>query len=176
MGKIHKIAKVKLIAGLIAADVNNFELAKKALCRKFGPIDCASPVYNFDLTNYYEREMGQNLKRQFLSFRDLISPEKIAKIKIYTNRIEKMLSKNDTRIVNIDPGYITGAKLILATTKDYSHRVYLGKGIFAEVTLYFKNNTFCPFEWTYPDYKTKNYIDTFNGVRKIYMEQIKSKY
>ncbi len=115
----------------------------------------------------------------------MIAPTKLAKIKLFTNKLEKRYSppeadppsaeKNGKRLVNIDPGYVTASKLVLATAKDYYHRIYLDKGIFAEVTLYFKCGGFQSFEWTYPDYKTKGYIETFNRIREIYMQQIESK-
>lgn len=174
MGSIKKVLLVKLILGLITQSEANFIVAQNALKRKFGDIDYKSPIYDFKLTNYYEQEFGPGLKRQFLSFSKLINPEKLAKIKVITNEIEKKYSAKDRRLINIDPGYITASKLILATTKDYSHRIYLRKGIFAEVTLYFRNNTFNPWDWTYPDYKTKSYIEIFNKIREIYMRQIQT--
>ncbi|MBU3958775.1 MAG: DUF4416 family protein, partial [Candidatus Omnitrophica bacterium] len=100
-------------------------------------------------------------------------PHTLAKIKIITNQIEKKLSSAESRRINIDPGYLTLAKLILATTKDYRHRIYLRKGIYAEVTLSYQGKTFCPWEWTFADYKTVEYIDIFNRIRELYAQQIK---
>ncbi len=139
------------------------------MSKKFGAVDYKSPIYDFNLTDYYRKEMGPSLKRQFLSFSELIAPTKLAKIKLFTNKLEKRYSKNGKRLINIDPGYVTASKLVLATTENYYHRIYLDRGIFAEVTLYFKKGSFQPFEWTYPDYKTKGYIETFNHIREIYM-------
>ena len=85
------------------------------------------------------------------------------------------MAKGISRIINIDPGYLDLSKLILASTKDYKHRIYLTKGIYAEVTLFYQDKTFCPWEWTYPDYKTGEYIEIFNRIRQIYAEQIKEK-
>ncbi|MBN1405192.1 MAG: DUF4416 family protein [Candidatus Omnitrophica bacterium] len=174
MGRIKKILPVKLICGLIAQNENNFLAAQGLLKRKFARIDYVSPVFDFKLTDYYEKEFGSNLKRQFLSFSKLIDPGKLPAIKIATNKIESKYFRNGMRLVNMDPGYISASKLVLATTKDYSHRLYIQKGIFAEVTLYYRNNTFNPWEWTYTDYKSAEYIETFNAVRKIYMSQIKN--
>ena len=184
MGKIRKVPPVKLISGIITGDENNFDIVCEVLSKKFGAIDYKSPIYDFNLTNYYQKEMGPEPKRQFLSFSELIAHTKLAKIKLFTNKLEKRYSppevdppsaeKNGKRLINIDPGYITASKLVLATTKDYYHRIYLDKGIFAEVTLYFKSGSFQSFEWTFPDYKTKGYIETFNHIREIYMRQIKS--
>jgi len=173
MGRIRKVLPVKLISGIITADTANFDIAQKVLSKKFGAIDYKSPIFDFNLTDYYQDEMGTGLKRLFFSFSSLIEPSKLAKFKLYTNKIEKKFSKNNRRLINIDPGYITASKLILATTKDYCHRIYLNDAIFAEVTLYFINKSFRPREWTYPDYKTKGYIETFNHIREIYLRQIK---
>lgn len=168
-----RIRGAKLISGIITADKNNFNIVSKILSKKFGTIDYKSPIYNFNLTDYYQKEMGPNLKREFFSFYKLIEPAKLAEVKLYTNKIEKRFSKKGKRLVNIDPGYITASKLVLATTKDYSHRMYLKNNIFAEITLYFKDDTFNPWQWTYPDYRTKGYIETFNHIRELYMRQLK---
>jgi len=100
---------------------------------------------------------------------------RLFKIKINTNIIEEKLSKHGLRIINIDPGYLDMAKLILASTKDYKHRIYLDKGIYAEITLFYQNKNFTPWEWTYPDYKSSDYIAIFNHIRALYAEQIKNK-
>ncbi len=175
MGKIRRVLPVKLISGIITGDENNFDIVQGILSKKFGAVDYKSPIYDFNLTDYYRKEMGPSPKRQFLSFSESTAPTKLAKIKLFTNKLEKRYSKNGKRLINIDPGYVTASKLVLATTKDYSHRIYLDKGIFAEVTLYFKSGSFQPFEWTYPDYKTRDYIESFNHIREIYMQQIESK-
>lgn len=166
MGKICKQESVKLIIGLIGKE-NLFSKVKAKLLTKFGMIDFSSTILAFTSTDYYNREMGSDLKRQFLSFKRLISPDMLPDIKNYTNTLESnFYSGNKRRLVNIDPGYLSIAKLVLATTKDHQHRIYLGKGIFAEVTLRYKGKTFCSWDWTYPDYCTKEYISIFNQLRK----------
>lgn len=183
---------VKLIAGIIASSENIFFKTEEALQRIFGPLDYRSKTIKFDFTDYYQRDMGPDLKRRFVSFERLIDPIALSRIKLITNRLERRLSKDINpvrnivsegdneisngvksvrRAVNIDPGYITGAKLVLASTKDYSHRIYLEKGIYAEVTLYYKKGSFRYWDWTYPDYKTEDYIRIFNEIRSIYMRQ-----
>ncbi len=172
MGRINKVLPVKLISGIITGDINNFAAAEKILSRKFGSIDYKSPIYDFDQTDYYEKEMGPALKRRFVSFSRLIDPVRLPSIKLYANKIEKRFSKNNKRRVNIDPGYIAASKLILASTKDFSHRIYLRGGVYAEVTLYYKDRDFRALDWTYPDFKTAQYIETFNHIRNIYMGQL----
>lgn len=118
--------------------------------------------------------MGRDLKRKFISFEKLIPPEKLSKIKIFTNKIEAKLSKNGSRSINIDPGYLNLSKLILASTKDYAHRMYIGNDICAEIALFYQEKSFRPWEWTYPDYKTNEYISLFNRIRETYAQQIKN--
>lgn len=167
MGTIKKERPVKLIVGFIFGQESPLNKAKTYLERRFGRIDFESQAIPFTHTDYYENEFGKNLKRRFVSFKKLISPTDLAKIKIITNRIEKRLSRGTHRLINIDPGYLDLAKLILASTKDYKHRLYLGEGIWAEVTLFYQNKTFKPWEWTYPDYKTAEYIAIFNQIREL---------
>lgn len=175
MGMPEKPSAVKLIAGIIASSNMIFDKAEKFLAKAFGKVDYKSPCIDFDYTDYYSRDMGEGLSRVFLSFERLISPERLPVIKLFTNKIEARLAKGFkgelNRPANIDPGYITAAKLILASTKDYSHRVYLAKGIYAENTLYYRDKRFMPFDWTYPDYRTGEYRDVFAEIRKILMKQ-----
>lgn len=175
MGKIRHHKPVKLICGLIGRDEDTFSSIYRILSRKFGQIDFKSQIMKFDHTAYYQRELGPHLKRQFLSFYRLIKPEFLPKIKLFTNWLEKKFSsgpQKNKRQINIDPGYITQSKLILATTKNYQHRVYLSKGIYAEVTLRFTKGGFKTYEWTHPDYKTEEYSAIFNQIRKIYLTNL----
>ncbi|MBI4335268.1 MAG: DUF4416 family protein [Candidatus Omnitrophica bacterium] len=162
--------KTKLIAGLIAKSNKAFEEAKRALVKHFGKVDFESDVLDFDYTDYYEKEFGRDLKRKFLSFKKPAGEDELARIKTLTNGIEKVLSENGRRRVNIDPGCLSLGKLILATTKDNSHRIYLGKGIFAEVTLRYIDGGFKPLEWTYPDYRSKEYLEIFEEIRRLYKD------
>jgi hypothetical protein len=175
MGKIKKSAPVKIIAGLIASEERLFDKVSAILSKRLGAIDNESKPCSFNYTNYYTREMGNGLKRKFLSFERLVQPDGIEKVKIFTNHIEKRLSRHGKRSVNIDPGYLSDSKLVLLTTKDYCHRLYLNKGIYAEVTLYFREGEFRPWEWSYPDYKTSAYKDFFGRVRQCYCEQLRLK-
>jgi len=173
MGEIKNHHSVKLIVGFIYKDKLSFDKTKAVLIKKFGPIDFESNILSFCHTDYYEKEFGKNLTRSFISFKKLISPEKLPAIKILTNRIEKKSAVKGSRLINIDPGYLDLAKLVLASSKDFFHRIYLNKGILAEITLVFQGKTFRPWEWTYPDYKTPEYIEIFNHIRDIYENQIK---
>jgi len=172
MGIILKRKAVKLFIGFIYKDEAAFQNALKRLEKYYGKADFQSRPFEFLHTDYYRREMGDALLRKFAGFRRLILPQELPAIKLLTNRIEKLLLKNNKRTVNIDPGYLDPAKVILATTKDYNHRIYLDKGIFAEVTLFFSQGEFRPWQWTYPDYGSREYAQVFEEIRKIYVRQI----
>lgn len=173
MGTIRKPHPVKLFAAFIFKEEAVLAKAKALLSKRFGAIEFESETKAFSHTRYYEEEFGAGLKRQFISFRKLIRPEQLADIKLTTNRIEARLSGDKKRTVNIDPGYIDLAKCVLASTKDYKHRIYAGKGIYTEVTLFFQGKTFQPWEWTYPDYRSPEYISILNSIRELYAKQIK---
>ncbi len=174
MGKARKHNPVKLIIGFIFKEETFFNKAKTVLKRRFGPIDFQSQALPFEGTNYYQKEFGSGLKRKFISFKKLIHPQCLVKTKLITNKIEGKMSKGGFRLINIDPGCLDLGKLILATTKDHKHRIYIDKGIYAEVTLFYENKSFRPWPWTYPDYRADEYIEIFNQIRDIYAEQVKN--
>jgi hypothetical protein len=169
MGTVRMPERVGLIAALMALDLEWIDRAKSILVRQLGPIVLQSDPFPFDFSSYYQREMGDHLVKQFISFQGLIAMDQIGEIKRTTNHIEQQLGYVQEGIlrrrVNIDPGYVAPSKLVLATTKDYDHRIYLGKGIYAEVTLRYRHGHFQPSEWTYPDYRTELALDFFTRVR-----------
>ncbi|MCK4326268.1 DUF4416 family protein [bacterium] len=171
MGQVRRPEPVKLIIGMISGETGLFALLQERLSQKFGQIDFKSDLMPFNHTHYYEPEMGKDLKRKFVSFQLLVDPENIADVKIFTNNLERefLYPNSNRRRINLDPGYIEPSKLILASTKNYQHRIYLGKGIYGEVTLRWTKGSFQHRPWTYPDYKSKDYIEVFNQIRKIYL-------
>jgi len=178
MWQLKEPKPVKFIIGILAADRQCLHTAVEALTSKFGRTDFVSNVWPFDKTDYYKDQTGEHILRQFVSFERLVNPAKLAKIKHRTNKLEQKLAAKLAlplpRPVNLDPGIIEPSKLILASTKNYSHRIYIGKKIYAEVTLIFDKGRWCPFEYTYPDYKQQCYFDFFDKVRKRLLEQLKS--
>lgn len=175
MGKVRICPPVKLICGLIFREDEVLNKAMTHLVRRFGKIDYESETLAFIYTDYYAKEFGTDLRRKFISFARLIDPAGLYRVKLFSNNIEERLSRASFRLINIDPGYLDLSKLVLASTKDYSHRIYLNKGIFAEITLSFQDKSFRPLEWTYPDYRTAEYISIFNHLRDVYSGQIKHK-
>ncbi len=174
--KINIQKPVKLICSLLFTSQELLIKTENTLSEEFGLIDLHSDLIPFDMTDYYVDELGKNILRKYISFEKLIDIVKLPDIKIWTNKIEIDLENKETdkRRVNIDPGYLTLSKMVLATTKNYSHRIYLRDGIYAEVTLHYQNKSFIPWEWTYPDYKLKKTIAFFTNVRAIYKEQLKT--
>jgi len=133
-----------------------------------------SEIMNFDYTDYYEKEMGRNLRRRIVGFETLISPDKISTIKNLTNELEVSLSPEpNKRVVNIDPGYINAYHLILTTTKPCPHRPYLQKGIYADLTLIYRKQSFRALPWTYPDYQSDKMIAIMNVLRQKYLFQFR---
>ena len=167
MGNPANPVHVKLIASLICQKEDTFSSVLKEMVSHFGSLDFVSATMPFDFTEYYTEEMGKTLWRRIVGFETLIHPETLSSIKLMTNTIEKSLSPEpEQRTVNIDPGYMNRYHVILATTKPAPHRPYLRDGIYADLTLIYRNKSFQPLEWTYPDYRQEGIITLFNQFRK----------
>ena len=164
---------VKLVASLFSPEEKTLEEVTLELQAAYGSTDWMSPSLFFDRTRYYEKEMGWPLHRRFLSFKNLIRPEGIVDIKLQTNELEKRYVQEGKRKVNIDPGYIALERLVLATGKNYTHRMYLSKGIYADLTLVFHQESFQTLAWTYRDYADPVVIGYFNNVREHYKNQLR---
>ncbi len=173
MGKIKKPQKVKLVISCLTNQEKFIELVSNDLIKAFGEIEEISERFIFNHTKYYEREMGSNLFRRFIVIKPLFDREHIAEVKVITNNIENKYAINNKRQINLDPGYITLENFILFTTKNYTHRIYLEKGIYADLTLIFQKKEFNPLEWTYPDYSEKIIRDYLKKIREKYKEQLK---
>ena len=178
MWELKDPSAVKLIVGILAANEDVLGRAVGALRAEFGEIDLVSDVWPFKQTDYYRDETGENILRQFVSMKRLIEPGELAEIKHRTNRLEQELATGLRiglpRPVNLDPGIMEPSKLVLATTKNYSHRIYIGNKIYAEVTLIFDKGRWCAFEYTYPDYRQQCYHDFFSKVRMRLVEQLRT--
>ncbi|MBN2588800.1 MAG: DUF4416 family protein [Sedimentisphaerales bacterium] len=168
---------VKLIVGILAANHQCLHSAVDMLSDKFGRIDLSSEEWHFNQTDYYNDEIGTRILRKFVSFEKLIDPGKLAKIKILANKYEQKLAKSLSlplpRPINLDPGIIEPSKLILASTKNFSHRIYIGKKMYAEVTLVYDKGKWRHFEYTFPDYKQECYWEFLSKVRVRLVEQLK---
>ena len=169
----QKGKKVKLISSLFSQEEKVILSVITKMEMFFGPTDWISDTLSFDRTRYYEKEMGRPLYRRFIAFSRLISSDSLADIKLTTNKIENAHSINNKRRINIDPGYISLERLVLATGKNYTHRIYLSKGIYADLTLVFHAGTFNPLVWTYPDYRDEMTIACFNMIRNNYLRNLR---
>jgi hypothetical protein len=172
MGEVREPQPVKVFVGILLALPSTLPELHALLEDQLGPIDTQSHLLEFDYTNYYEPEMGSGLKRKLLGFGCLASPEALVELKIFTNRVEQTFAINGRRTVNLDPGYLTAARVVLASTKDFAHRLYLGKGIYGEVTLLYQKKDFRALPWTYPDYRSEAYRQFFRELRRVYMAQL----
>jgi hypothetical protein len=166
---------VKLIASLFSGDADLLNAAVQALSEKYGKADFISAPAPFTYTDYYEKEFGSSLIRRFVAFEQLIRPETLPEVKLWTNALEKRLVAEGRRRVNIDPGYLAKAHLILATGKGYTHRPCLREGIYADLTLIYRDKSFHPLPWTYPDYAGGEVIGMLTRIREKYLLQLKGK-
>lgn len=174
MGKAREPEPAKLFMSLITSEENLLKNGMKDLGEIFGGIDFISDVLPFNFTDYYAKEMGNDLFRRFITFSSLISRSLLPEIKLKTNGLEERYSTPvGHRKINIDPGYLCLEHVILATTKGYMHRPYLREGIYADLTLIYRNKSYQPLEWTYPDYRQVEVINLFNQFRKTYLEDLK---
>lgn len=175
MWEIQDILPVKLLVGVLASDEASLAASHIPLIEAYGPTDLVSEVYPFDMTAYYEQEAGPNMVRQFLAFENLIDPGRLAAIKHETNHMEQELAKQlDTpyqRPVNFDPGFVEPSKLVLASTKNFAHRIYIGDQMYAEVTMTYNRGTWESFPFTFPDYKSGRYNDYLSDVRACVVRQ-----
>lgn len=157
----------KIILGVLSREVKALEEVLKELKVDWGEIDLQSEIIPFSFTNYYEREMGKELFRLWVSYRKIFPAEAMKELKIKTTAVEsQFLNEKGGRIFNLDPGILTPSNLCLLTHKNYAHRIYLGDGIFCELTLLYRKGRFEPLPWTYPDYKTERALKFFQKVRE----------
>ena len=177
MGTPREPKPVKLFIALLANHETLFPALDKELSVIFGAVESASGVLPWTLTDYYRAEMGAGLLRRFISLGPLISPERLPEIKLATQGVEAnyrwVEGEKRGRRVNVDPGYLDAHKVVLATTKEASHRIYLRSGIYAEATLRFHSGSFQPFDHTYPDYRWPETISFFSSLRSLYLKQLK---
>ena len=176
MSTPQKPKPARLVIGMFMKDKDLFEPIVEQLIEKYGNIDMISKWFDFDFTDYYKPEMGGPLFRRMVTFQKLIDQTELVNVKLFTNDIEKKHSIKSQRCINIDPGYLVSERFILATGKNFTHRIYLDKGIYADLTLIYQKGNFQTLPWTYPDYAHKNMLCFLDKVRKKYHIALKSIY
>ncbi len=177
MWTLKKPEPVKLIIGILACDEQTIHAAVDMIKANFGVCDIESPVWPFRHTEYYAEETGKEIVKKFVAIEKPIMPDKLADIKLKTNKMEEKLAAklggNLSRPVNLDPGYIEPSKLVLASTKNFSHRIYIGKKIWAEVTLIFSRGQWKGFEYSFSDHKEDRYHEFFSQTREKLVWQLR---
>ena len=148
-------APAKLFVAAMFREEEVLESAVSELEDAFGEVELRSEVFEFNFTRYYEEEFGQGLRKLFLAFKEPFKREALVEAKLRCMEVERRLSVQGRRKVNLDPGYVTLNSVVLSTRKDRAHRIYLGKGVFAEVTLIYVAGRFEPLPWSYADYRTE---------------------
>jgi hypothetical protein len=194
MGEARPFEAEKLIVAVLMSEANFarpgfWEQLRDGLAERFGPVDYISPPLPFAFTRYYDAELGSPLVRLFVAFRELVDPQTLARLKTATNALEDELRQptaipgsaghaqggeadaQGPRSVNLDPGLLSLSRLILASTKDSSHRIPLANGIFAEITLQYRRPTFEPVPWTYPDYRSEGVLKVLLEIRNLLKAQ-----
>jgi hypothetical protein len=165
------VPKAKLIVGLLFQEGSFQRRTLDAMCKSFGPLDFLSEPAPFTFTTYYDREMGAGLTRQLGSFLRLVSIDILPDVKLLTNELEQRFSLDGKRRINIDPGVLSEERLILATGKNFTHRVYLRDGIYADLTLIYQNGAYQILPWTYPDYRESGVRHFLSILRKKFRYQ-----
>lgn len=173
MGIASDFPKVQLFAGFIYQQTETYEHVVNQMESQFSAVDVVSPEIDFDKTTYYEQEMGSPLVKRFVAFTNLIAPDELPAIKIFCNQMENTQSVAGSRRINIDPGYLSNANVVIATTKNYYHRIPLTGGIYAHMEYVFKKNRVETLPWTYPDFRSDDYIAFFKELREIYRAKIR---
>lgn len=174
MANPHDPVPVKHFAGVLYSDNRLLDSAIDKMSEHFGEIDYISPSIPFDMTSYYENEMGETIFRMFVSFQSLITPDYIVESKLITNKIEDELAIEGNRKINLDTGYMDYHKVVLASAKFGGQKVYVGKGIYADINLLYEKGGFTPFVWTFPDFKSGNYDKILMKIRALYKKQRRS--
>lgn len=171
MGTLGDTPLVKPIVGILAASVEMIEEACAGVAACLGEIELHSDTCPWTASEYYRDEIGPEIWRRYVSLRELAFADGLPEWKHETNRLERRWTVQAKRRVNLDPGYVDWHRLVLASTKDAAHRIYLGAGIFAEVTLHYEDGRFRAWAYTYPDYAASETLEFFNRVRARYGAQ-----
>ncbi len=174
MGIAGTYTPEKLVMGILSSLPGSVDELKALLVERWGGIDFSSTGIPFTFTDYYDREMGGGIVRWFISFERLVDPSCLARVKLQTNLIEDRFRDGGLRRVNLDPGLMALSRFSLATTKESAHRIPLADGIYGEITLLYSKGSFRALDWTYPDFRSPDYLAVLNEIRTLYKAQLRS--
>jgi hypothetical protein len=170
MREPEKAPPVKLFVAALWREPEAFTEARARMTAAWGPIDFEGPDHPFDATEYYDAEMGRMLSRRLISFARLVAPDELAAIKLEACAIEKALARDGARTVNLDAGYLDANKLVLASLKQGPQKIYLGRGVWADLVALYRKGKFLSFEWTFADFKDGRYDHDLLRIRERYKE------
>jgi hypothetical protein len=173
MSKPRPPKPAKLVISCFTKDKKVFGEVAQRLTEFFGQPDVVSPWLAFEHTDYYKPEMGAPLFRRLMAYHELMEQEGLPDVKLVTNELEDKFATDRKRLVNIDPGYLLAERFVLATGKNYTHRIYLKGGIYGDLTLVYYNGGFHALDWTYPDYAGERIVSFLQCVRDRYIYQMK---
>jgi hypothetical protein len=169
----HEADPVKLIVAVLRSPAASLDMTMEMLQSRWGDVDFSGADHLFDMTNYYEPEMGTGLSRRLVSFFHLIPPDGLCDAKHFCNTIEDQMSGSKGRLVNLDVGYLDHNKIVLASFKGAGQKIYLGHGVWADMVARYRKGRYCPFEWTFPDFRDGRYDQELLQIRKIYLQQLR---
>jgi hypothetical protein len=164
----------KLVVGAFLAEKSLLPEIAGRLEERFGPLDAVSAWMAFDYTTYYREEMGSPLFRRMMAFQTLVDQDRLPEVKLATNELETLYAREGKRRVNVDPGFVLLERFVLATGKNFSHRIYLRDGIYADLTLIYRHGGFHKLPWTYPDYADRALGRFLLKVRERYAAGMKA--
>jgi hypothetical protein len=174
MTRPQSVEPVKLIVAVLWSDMAALQEALERVENHWGPIDFVGPDHPFDVTRYYESEMGPQIFRRIISFSRLVAPESIREAKLTCNEIEDALAAGGGRKVNLDVGYIDHNKVVLASAKYAGQKIHLGDGIYADMIARYRDGKYRPFEWTFPDFHDGRYDQELGTIREHYLNRLRS--
>ena len=166
---------VKLFVAVLHAPSAPLQEAMEDLCSHWGKIDFTGADHPFDMTDYYEPEMGANLSRRLVSFLRLVPPDSLCSAKHICNEIEDRFAGAKGRLVNLDIGYLDHNKIVLASFKGAGQKIYLTDGVWADMVARYRGGRYCPFEWTFPDFRDGRYDRELLQIRQIYLKQLRDR-
>lgn len=163
----------RLVVSVLLRERERLPAVTDALSQRLGPVAGVGSWLPFRFTEYYTAEMGKPLFRSLLNFSSPIRQSDLAAVKRFTNRLEGEFSQEGRRTVNLDPGYLLGSRFVLASGKNFAHRIYIGGGIYADLTLLYTNGRFQSLPWTYPDYREEALQDQLAAIRIRYLAELR---
>ncbi len=175
MSTIKTPVPVSLFVAALYAPTFSDAAVSELIAEHFGNALLPGPVFDFNFSDYYDAEMGPNLRKAFFMLDRLLDPVELPEWKLRAMALEEQHAREGKRTINLDPGYLEAPKFVLATAKNFTHRIYIGRGVYADVQLYMRDGKFQTNPWTYPDYKLPEHLSFFEQARSKYFEKIRTK-